>query len=88
VVLPGGFRIAWDTLETILSFKPDYQLPATPQPGLAFLCDSPQEVDRLYVELVAEGFEGHKAPWDAFWGQRYALLIDPDNRIVDLFATL
>ena len=27
---------------------------------------------------LAAGFEGEKEPWDAFWGQRYALLGDPD----------
>jgi catechol 2,3-dioxygenase-like lactoylglutathione lyase family enzyme len=86
VALPGGFRIAWDTLEVIHSFNPDYQLPTTPQPGLAFLCDSPAEVDQLYRELVAEGFHGHQEPWDAAWGQRYAVLLDPDNHLVDLFA--
>lgn len=88
VVLPGGFRIAWDSLEVVRSFTPDYQLPTTPQPALAFLCDSPAEVDTLYAELVAEGYHGHKEPWDAFWGQRYAIVQDPDNHLVDLFAPL
>jgi catechol 2,3-dioxygenase-like lactoylglutathione lyase family enzyme len=93
VTLPGGFRIAWDSLEVIHSFSPDYQLPTTPQPALAFLCDSPAEVDQLYAELVAEGYRGHlepwdAEPWDAFWGQRYAVLCDPDNHLVDLFARL
>lgn len=88
VKLPGGFRIAWDTLEIIRSFNPDYEFPATPQVGLAFLCDSAAEVDALYAALVAEGYHGHKEPWDAFWGQRYAVVLDPDNRLVDLFAPL
>ena len=88
VTIPGGFRIAWDTLEIIHSFHADYRLPTTPQPGLAFLCDSPAEVDRLYAELVAEGYHGHLEPWDAVWGQRYAVVVDPDNRSVDLFARL
>ncbi len=26
--------------------------------------------------------------WDAFWGQRYAILHDPDGNGVDLFAPL
>ena len=25
-------------------------------------------------------------PWDAFWGQRYAVLHDPDGHQVDLYA--
>ena len=27
-------------------------------------------------------------PWDAFWGQRYAQVKDPDGNVVDLFAPL
>ena len=86
VTLPGGFRIAWDTIEVIHSFSPQWQPPDTPQPALAFLCDSPAEVDMLYAELLAEGYHGHMAPWDAFWGQRYAVVLDPDNHLIDLFA--
>jgi uncharacterized glyoxalase superfamily protein PhnB len=31
---------------------------------------------------------GEKEPWDAFWGQRYALLGDPDGVRVNLYAAL
>ncbi|WP_181767479.1 VOC family protein [Streptomyces albidus (ex Kaewkla and Franco 2022)] len=88
--LPGGLRIAWDTEETIQSFDPGWN----PGPrgggrlGLAFLCDSPAAVDELYAELTGAGHEGHKEPWDAFWGQRYAVVADPDGNGVDLFARL
>ena len=56
--------------------------------SLAFLLDSPADVDRTYDELVALGYEGHRSPWDAFWGQRYAVVHDPDGNGVDLFAPL
>jgi catechol 2,3-dioxygenase-like lactoylglutathione lyase family enzyme len=87
VGLPGGLKLAFDTVETIRSFNPSWT-PATggPRMGLAFGCDSPAEVDKLYGELVAAGYEGHKEPWDAFWGMRYALLHDPDGNGVDLFC--
>jgi len=29
-----------------------------------------------------------RKPWDAFWGQRYAQLPDPDGVPVDLYAGL
>ena len=32
------------------------------------------------------GFTVVKEPWDAFWGQRYAIVADPDGYMVDLFA--
>ena len=89
VTLPGGLRIAWDTVETIRSFDPEWTPPqGDARMGLAFLCDSPAEVDRLYAELVEAGYDGHKEPWDAFWRQRYAQLRDPDGNAVDLFARL
>ncbi|SCK18755.1 Catechol 2,3-dioxygenase [Streptomyces sp. WMMB 714] len=88
--LPGGLRIAWDTDETIRSFNSNWQ----PGPrgsgrlGLAFLCDSPADVDGQYAALTGAGHEGRKAPWDAEWGQRYAVVADPDGNEVDLFARL
>jgi len=88
--LPGGLRMAWDTAETVRSFDPAW-IPPTGgghRIGLAFLCADAAEVDRLYAELVGAGYEGHLDPWDAFWGQRYATVRDPDGNGVDLFAAL
>ena len=85
--LPGGLRLAWDTVETIRSFDLDWAPPSGGHRiGLAFRLDAPADVDRAYAELVALGYAGHKAPWDAFWGQRYAIVHDPDGNPVDLFA--
>jgi len=39
------------------------------------------------ARVLAAGHEGRKAPTD-FWGQRYAMLGDPDGNRVDLFAAL
>jgi len=88
--LPGGLKIAWDTIDTIRSFEPDWQPPSGggPKIGLAFRCDSPAEVDATYRDLTGAGYEGHKEPWDAFWGMRYAVVHDPDGNGVDLFANL
>lgn len=89
IALPGGLRLAWDTVEVIRSFAPDWQPPSGGhRMGLAFLCDSPAEVDAMYAQLTAQGYGGHKVPFDAFWGQRYAQVEDPDGNVVDLFAPL
>ena len=87
--LPGGLRVAWDTHEVMQSFDPGWKPPAGGAPvTLAFRLDSPAEVDALYAELVGDGYEGHLDPWDSFWGQRYAVLHDPDGNDVALFAPL
>jgi catechol 2,3-dioxygenase-like lactoylglutathione lyase family enzyme len=89
LVLPGGLRLAWDTVDTIRSFDPGYEASSgSPRVALAFKVDTPAGVDATYDRLVAAGHHGYKAPWDAFWGQRYATVHDPDGNAVDLFAAL
>ncbi|MYT31541.1 MULTISPECIES: VOC family protein [unclassified Streptomyces] len=87
--LPGGLRLMWDTHETARSLDPAW----TPPPpgthtGLAFACTDAAHVDAVYADLTAAGHTGQRAPWDADWGQRYAVVQDPDGRGVDLFAPL
>jgi catechol 2,3-dioxygenase-like lactoylglutathione lyase family enzyme len=89
VTLPGGARLAWDTTDVVRSMDPHWE-PASggARMALAFLCDDPAEVDAVYARMVAAGHLGHLDPWDAPWGQRYAVLHDPDGNPVDLFAPL
>jgi len=87
--LPGGLRFAWDTIATIRSFDPSWTEPSGGHAlGLSFACDSPSDVDKTHADLVAAGYRSHLDPWDAFWGQRYATIEDPDGHPVDLFAPL
>jgi uncharacterized glyoxalase superfamily protein PhnB len=87
--LPGGLRYMLDAESVVKTFDPEWQRPSGGHAvGGAFRCDSPEEVDRVYAELLEAGASPHKEPWDAFWGQRYAQFKDPDGTIVDLFAAL
>ena len=89
VELAGGMRLAWDTVEGIQSFAPEWQQPTgLNRVSIAFGCDNPAEVDKLFAELVGAGHAGHREPFDAFWGQRYATVLDPDGNGVDLYAPL
>ncbi len=60
--------------------------PAGQRIELAFSCESPTEVDAVYRQVLEAGFAGHREPWDAFWGQRYAILVDPDGNLISIFA--
>ncbi|MGW4547201.1 VOC family protein [Streptomyces violaceorubidus] len=85
--LPGGIRLLLDTEESVRSFTPGWEPPAGGgRHSLALLCDTPAEVDAFYMELTGAGCHGERAPWDAPWGQRYAVVGDPDGHGVDLFA--
>jgi catechol 2,3-dioxygenase-like lactoylglutathione lyase family enzyme len=86
---PGGVRIAWDTVDVVRSMYPDWEMPTGGgRVSMAFRCDGPEEVDKLHAELVTAGYASHKEPWNAVWGQRYAVIEDPDGNPVDLYAPL
>jgi uncharacterized glyoxalase superfamily protein PhnB len=87
--LAGGMRLMLDSIKSIHEFDPAYE-PASgdPRVSLAFRCLSPAAVDELYATLIKAGATAHKAPWDAFWGQRYAQLRDLDGNGVDLYAPI
>lgn len=87
-VTPGGFRIAWDTLALIKSLNDEWPEPVGHRMGLAFQCETAAEVNAVYQRVTAAGYQSHREPWDAFWGQRYAVVVDPDGNLIDLFASL
>jgi uncharacterized glyoxalase superfamily protein PhnB len=84
----NGYRMAWDTVKLVESFGGPWVEPTGHRMGLAFKCANPAEVDALYVQVVAAGYTSKTAPWDAFWGQRYAQVLDADGNVIDLFAPL
>jgi len=87
VSLPGGLRIAWDGEDVIRSFDDSWSPPSGGHRiALAFACESPGDVDATYESLTSSGYVGHRPPWDAFWGQRYAIVLDPDGNHAELFA--
>jgi len=89
VPLPGGNRLAFDPESTIASFTEDYTPPTGEgRVALAFGFETPAEVDEAHAALVSGGAPSVHEPFDAFWGQRYATVTDPDGTHVDLFAAL
>ncbi len=88
MTLPGGIRLSWNALSMVKEMEKEWEPPTGQRIGLAYLCDSPAEVNAVHARLVGAGYQSHKDPWDAFWGQRYAQVLDPDGNVVDLFAPL
>lgn len=63
-----------------------YDAAFTPSEGsacaLQFSLASRAAVDQLHGQLVGAGYRSHLAPFDAFWGSRYAEVLDPDGVVV------
>lgn len=55
---------------------------------LGFRVDSRDRVDEVYTDLTSAGYRGQQAPYDAFWGARYAIVEDPDGNAVGIMSPM
>ena len=85
---PGGASIGLISEAMMKGHNPHWVDPVGQRVTFACRCDSVSEVDDTYAKVTAAGYEGRQEPWDSPWGQRYAMLADPDGNRVDLFAEL
>lgn len=85
-ITPSGVRLMLDSVDLMKKLNPSWVKPQGTPVILCFKQQSPKEVDELYHKITESGFQGIKEPWDAFWGQRYASVLDPDGNQIDLFA--
>ncbi|GIN13384.1 MULTISPECIES: VOC family protein [Shouchella] len=81
-----GVRLAFDKLEMAKEIYGNWEEPTGHRVELAFRCESREALDQLYEKIVDKGYVGYKEPWDAFWGQRYAIVQDPDGNLISLFV--
>lgn len=88
IELTPGVKLMLDTHDTVRASEPDWTPLGRGQMNLAFECASPADVDETYKTIINAGHRGHLEPWDAFWGQRYAVVHDPDGNGIDLYAPL
>jgi uncharacterized glyoxalase superfamily protein PhnB len=83
VDLGHGVHLALSTELVARMYDPGWRSPSSPpSSALQFQLGSRDAVDAMYEALVAAGYHGHLAPIDAFWGNRYAEVDDPDGTIV------
>ena len=83
-----GVRIMVDSAKLIKEINPDWVDPVGSGVILCFKQDTPDAVNVLYNLIIEMGHKSVKEPWDAFWGQRYASVQDPDGNQIDIFAPL
>ncbi|MEU6391102.1 VOC family protein [Streptomyces sp. NPDC046939] len=80
--LPGGIRLMFDPEEPGKTVAGR----GRGRISLAFHCGDAAGVDATYALLTDAGRHGEAKPWDAVWGQRYAIVLDPDGNETHLFA--
>ena len=83
--MPGGIDLDFDSAEFARVW--DNGWPIGPRMGvLGFRVSSREEVDHIYRDLTKAGYTGEQAPYDAFWGARYAVVQDPDGNPVGIMS--
>jgi catechol 2,3-dioxygenase-like lactoylglutathione lyase family enzyme len=87
---PGGLHLMLDTEKfRAASQTSGWTRPSgDPRAFFAFEFATSAEVDAKYAELTGAGHRGVQEPWDAFWGMRYATVLDPDGNGIDLYCPL
>ncbi len=55
---------------------------------VGFQLASREAVDQLFSDLTNAGYVGLQAPYDAFWGSRYAIVQDPDGIAVGFMSPI
>ncbi|MGH2632013.1 MAG: VOC family protein [Tepidiformaceae bacterium] len=84
----GGINIDFDSVDFAKVWDQGWQGDAADASGvvLGFRLSSREAVDKLYADLTGAGYRAQQAPYDAFWGARYAIIEDPDGNAVGLMS--
>jgi catechol 2,3-dioxygenase-like lactoylglutathione lyase family enzyme len=87
VPLGEGAALALGTLELTKAYNPGWQQAgAGATNALQFDVPTRGAVDEVYERMTAAGAVGLLAPFDAFWGTRYAEIADPDGNVVGVHS--
>jgi uncharacterized glyoxalase superfamily protein PhnB len=86
--MPGGFTLELDSQAVTKAYDPGWKEAASGGARLTigFHVESRDAVDATYADMTGAGYSSHLAPFDAFWGARYAILEDPDGNQVGIMS--
>jgi predicted lactoylglutathione lyase len=82
VSFPNGMNVVLHEPAFAQLWDPAYAGPNTGSTVVDINLSSREAVDDAHARVVAAGHASSVAPWDTFFGARYAIVCDPDgNRI-------
>lgn len=89
VTLANGFVLEFDNLALARVYNAAWRnAQGSGRALIGFQVPSRDAVDHRYAALIAAGYEGRQAPYDTFWGARYAVVADPDGNDVGIMSPL
>ncbi|MBB6637536.1 VOC family protein [Cohnella thailandensis] len=82
----NGLRLSFGTWESAQVMFDGHVEPAGYRMEIAFQFDSRDALDDLYRQMTEHGYIGHREPRDMPWGERFAIVKDPDGNLISLVA--
>jgi len=87
--MPDGFRLEFDSSAFARQWNPGFGGQAGNTGCVVFFSvEDREDVDRLFWKMTGAGYGSQKAPEDAFWGARYAIVEDPDGNGVGIMSRI
>lgn len=81
----GGVDLELDSIALAREYDAGWE-PGHIGAVIGFLVSGRDAVDAKYAEMIEAGYESAQPPYDAFWGSRYAIVVDPDGNHVGFMS--
>jgi catechol 2,3-dioxygenase-like lactoylglutathione lyase family enzyme len=88
VPLEPGVHLEFDTADSVALWDARWDGTTGGSAVIGIQLRSGAAVDEAVAALEAAGHQVHQAPYDAFWGARYAIVDDPDGYPVGLMGPI
>jgi uncharacterized glyoxalase superfamily protein PhnB len=88
-VTSNGVRVEFDSIAFAKQWNPGLDEGKLGSATIPFFhVPTREDVDRVHARVTAAGYGSQKAPEDAFWGARYAIVEDPDGNAVGIMSPI
>ena len=88
-VTSNGVRVEFDSIAFAKQWNPGLDEAKLGSATIPFFhVAAREEVDRVHARVTSAGHRSQKAPEDAFWGARYAIVEDPDGNAVGIMSAI
>jgi uncharacterized glyoxalase superfamily protein PhnB len=83
-----GVELELDSPALARVYNAGWQPPAGARGGIVigFSVATRDAVDECFARMTAAGHGATQPPYDAFWGARYAIIVDPDGNHVGVMS--
>lgn len=88
-VTSNGVRVEFDSVAFAKHWNPSLDETKLGSATILFFhVASREDVDRVHARVTRAGYGSQKAPEDAFWGARYAIVEDSDGNAVGIMSPI